>query len=403
MDNKALLAASSIIVVDDNPENLRLIEATLQHRVAAVRLFTRPDQALESAKLAAPSLFLLDINMPQMDGYQLCQLIKQQQNLKDIPVIFLSCFTSSFDKVKGFEAGGEDYITKPFQQAEFEARIQTHLAKYHYQQDLYQKNIELSQALAENIAIKQQAIKFERAAAVNELMKIISHEINTPLGITMSALSTSMDLSQQIKTHLDNKTLTMAQMKRNLHSIMAAEQLCFDNLSRATGLIDGLQLLSQSSEPEYTEIQFEAFIKTVFVMFKARYPERDIQLSLELERDLSFVSCKAMNKELLLALMENTIEYANSSSEHQIMIMVKKSADGQTLLLTYHDDGKARDVGSMKNLFDPSAPLAFNRGLKSFGLHVIRHFTESLSGQCIPDIADNGAFKFSFEFPRPCA
>src|SRR5713101_8998600 len=103
-----------IMAVDDQPENLNLLEDMLGQRGYLVRSFPRGRLALAAASQNPPDLILLDINMPEMNGYQVCEQLKSRQELSRIPVIFLSALSDTEDKVKALRSGGVDYITKPF-------------------------------------------------------------------------------------------------------------------------------------------------------------------------------------------------------------------------------------------------------------------------------------------------
>ena len=118
---------ASIIVVDDTPQNLKLLDSMLRERGYRVLSFPRGDRALRAAAKSPPDLILLDINMPEMSGYEVCERLKHDERLREIPVIFISALDETLDKVKAFGVGGVDYVTKPFQIEEVEARVRTHL------------------------------------------------------------------------------------------------------------------------------------------------------------------------------------------------------------------------------------------------------------------------------------
>jgi len=128
------MAKSDIMIVDDNPANLRLLEDMLLQRGYEVRSFPLGRLALAAAAKTPPDLILLDINMPEMNGYQVCERLKSDQALSDIPVIFLSALRETEDKVQAFRSGGVDYVSKPFQFEEVQARVQTHVKLRHAQQ-----------------------------------------------------------------------------------------------------------------------------------------------------------------------------------------------------------------------------------------------------------------------------
>jgi putative two-component system response regulator len=106
---------ASVMVVDDQPANLKLLEDMLKNQGYAIRSFPRGQLALASAAQSPPDLILLDINMPQMNGIEVCERLKSDRRLAGIPVIFLSALNESEDKIKAFRSGGVDYVTKPFQ------------------------------------------------------------------------------------------------------------------------------------------------------------------------------------------------------------------------------------------------------------------------------------------------
>ena len=143
---------ASIMVVDDTPANLRLLDDLLRQQGYRVRLFPRGALALKAAAANPPDLILLDIMMPDMDGFEVCRQLKANPALNDIPVIFISALADTDNKVKAFEHGGMDYVTKPFQEAEVLARVRTHLALYAMQQAQARQQAELERLVDERTA-----------------------------------------------------------------------------------------------------------------------------------------------------------------------------------------------------------------------------------------------------------
>ena len=127
---------ASVLVVDDGIENLRLLSDLLGEHGYEVRAVTTGRQALQAVEHDPPDLILLDINMPEMNGFEVCRLLRAKDGSKDVPVIFLSALTDTADKVRAFDAGGVDYVTKPFQVEEVLARVKTHIALRRAQADL---------------------------------------------------------------------------------------------------------------------------------------------------------------------------------------------------------------------------------------------------------------------------
>jgi len=178
----------NILVVDDTPANLRLLAGILNGNGYKVRPVPNGELALSAAKGMPPDLILLDIMMPEMNGYEVCEKIKADERTRDIPVIFISAINDVLDKVKAFAVGGVDYITKPFQMEEVLVRVETHLAMCHLQKKLQEKNNELTVTLDELPATQHQLIQSEKMAALGQLIAGIAHEINTPLGAIRSSI-----------------------------------------------------------------------------------------------------------------------------------------------------------------------------------------------------------------------
>ncbi len=141
---KSRTEPASILIVDDTPANLQVLAGMLKDRAYKVRPVPSGKLALLAAGHDPPDLILLDINMPEMNGYEVCERLKADDKLAGIPVIFISALTEQMDKVKAFATGGVDYITKPFQMEELHARVETHLKLHRLQIELEETNAQLS-------------------------------------------------------------------------------------------------------------------------------------------------------------------------------------------------------------------------------------------------------------------
>jgi diguanylate cyclase (GGDEF)-like protein len=166
----------SILIVDDTPDNLRLLSNLLTKRGYDVRATVSGQMAITVVKAAPPELMLLDICMPQMNGYEVCRHLKSDPITQDIPIIFISALDELANKVEAFEVGGVDYITKPFQVAEVVARVNTHLTLRRLQQQLQEQNLRLQQEVCERMnaeaALQAANRELQRLACIDGLTQI---------------------------------------------------------------------------------------------------------------------------------------------------------------------------------------------------------------------------------------
>ncbi len=165
-----------VMVIDDEPQNVDVLDDMLAEQGWGVRAFLDGGQALASAREEPPDLILLDIRMPGLDGYEVCRRLKRDDRLRAIPVIFLSAFSSSEDKVKAFEVGGVDYVVKPFAVSEVVARSRTQIRLRRYQATLERL---VRQRVAELAEAHRRLRIWDDAK--NDWINMLSHEIRTPL------------------------------------------------------------------------------------------------------------------------------------------------------------------------------------------------------------------------------
>jgi signal transduction histidine kinase len=246
----------SIIVVDDTPANLHLLTGMLKERGYKVRPVSSGKFALQTAKHDPPDLILLDIIMPEMNGYEVCECLKADEHLSGIPVIFISALNETMDKVKAFKVGGVDYVTKPFQFEEVQARVATHL-ELRRQKRLIQESSEQLRKLEE---------------LRDNLVHMVVHDMRTPLTViygflrtlemldgeslsdqgrefVQTALASTEDLVEMVSSLLDVSKMEAGEMKLNLTQCELLT-IAREALAKAEPLRGDRQLiLSGSDEP----------------------------------------------------------------------------------------------------------------------------------------------------------
>ncbi len=193
----------NILIVDDTPQNLQVLSATLSERGYKVRGVIKGQMALRAARSAPPDLILLDIRMPDMDGYTVCAQLKADTETREIPVIFISALDEVLDKVKAFTVGGVDYITKPFQVEEVLARVEHQLTIRRLSKQLQEQNQKLQQEIQERLKAEQAAAAASKAKS--EFLANMSHELRTPLNAILGftqVMTRDPDLNPEQREHL---------------------------------------------------------------------------------------------------------------------------------------------------------------------------------------------------------
>ncbi|NJM76017.1 MAG: EAL domain-containing protein [Acaryochloridaceae cyanobacterium RU_4_10] len=201
----------NILIVDDKADNLRILSSLLSDKGYKVRAVLNGASALRAAQSTPPDVILLDVLMPEMDGYQVCQRLKQDEVTGDIPVIFLSALDESMDKVKAFEAGGLDYITKPFQGEEVLVRVETQLRLRLAQREIQTLNQSLEERVRERTRQLeatnqhlQQEIS-ERSKAEQQLRHMVMHDSLTSLNNREHFMRYMQELLTQLQDQPDRQ------------------------------------------------------------------------------------------------------------------------------------------------------------------------------------------------------
>ncbi|AFY45249.1 response regulator [Nostoc sp. PCC 7107] len=186
MITQTLLKPMHILLVDDNPNNLKVLSEAIKGCGWKALMATDGESAIEQTEYAHPDLILLDVMMPGLDGFETCRRLKANDITQSIPVIFMTALSDATDKVKGLEIGAVDYITKPFQQEEVIARLKLHLKISHLTRTLEQRVQERTAELTHSIQQLQQTqlqlIQSEKMSTLGQLVAGIGHEINNPIG-----------------------------------------------------------------------------------------------------------------------------------------------------------------------------------------------------------------------------
>lgn len=297
---------ASILVVDDNPRNLQLISTLLAksgYRVSAVNSGIK---AIKFVKEKKPDLILLDVMMPEMNGYETCNQIRLDPEADEIPIIFLTAKSEIEDIIAGFKQGAVDYITKPFKSEEVLIRLKTHLQLKASRAQLREKNAELEQLNKELIEtraiIKEDANRLKALNAEKDrFFSIIAHDLRGPLSGTMGlaevlardARNLSMDEIVDFSTALHTSTSDMYKLLLNL--------------------LDWARLQMGLVNYKPSDVKVSELIKEGLGMYEGMAKEKNLEIHIEQEENLTMYADRNMLNSVIRNLISNAIKFTPRS------------------------------------------------------------------------------------------
>ncbi|MGK7924364.1 MAG: response regulator [Spirulina sp.] len=355
---------ADILIVDDTPDNIRLLSTMLSKRGYRVRPAINGKMALLAAKAVPPDLILLDINMPAMNGYEVCKKLKDNEKTQEIPIIFLSALDNVEDKVKAFEVGGIDYITKPFQFAEVLVRIQNQLMIRKLQKTLQKQNDRLKQVMT-------QLVQNEKMAGLGQLVAGIAHEINNPINFIYGNLNPTsayvqdlfhlIDLYQQeypqpkakIQENIDEIDLDF--LRADLPNSIASMQT---GAERIRTIIINLRNFARLDEAEIKKVNLHEGLDSTLSILQHRLKSRDDRPEILVERnygDIPQIACyPGQLNQVFFHILNNAIDaFDEWDIEKPQITMITDIIEGDRLRVRLSDNGKGIAEDLQNRLFDP--------------------------------------------------
>lgn len=391
---------STILVVDDIKENLRLLTGMLSEHGYRVRPALDGQSALMGAFTEPPDLILLDIMMPNLNGYAVCEQLKADSRTQDIPVIFISALNEVFDKVKAFSAGGVDYITKPFQLEEVLARVQTHLALRQLQLDLIKKNEQLTQTLAELKTTQTQLIETEKMAALGKLVAGVAHEINTPIGTGITVASTLEHETQEFEQAVAQGQLKKSVLMGYLSKAKRSSQLLMSNLQRAGDLIQSFkQVAVDQTHLEQRVFLVKPYIEETLLSLTPQLRRTSHQVTVCGDDTITLNSCPGALSQIVTNLVMNSLTHAYQPEE-QGQLRFEVEQHEHNVMICYTDDGCGIQPEHLDHIFEPFFTTARSRGGSGLGLAIIYNLvTQKLQGTIRCESTPGSGTQFMIEVP----
>ena len=366
--------SGTILVIDNTPTNLKVIAGFFKDLNYKVLVARNGNSGIARAEHGQPDLILLDVMMPGMNGFECCRLLKESPTTKDIPIIFMTALTDKWNKIRGFEAGAVDYITKPIEQDELLVRVKNHITLRQLTADLERevenRYQELRQALEREKHLAQelsQALDAEKEVTRfrSHLVEVITHEFYTPL----TAI-------EQANFLLKNHYAELDVVKRDeTHGRITTGANYIKKILQDVALV-------YRNEDEigvtFKEVSIDTIGSAIHTYLESNLDSLDRIEIVESARSGAVETDIDLLTELLFHLVSNGLKF----SEAPAVVQIQLSVQDNHLDITVRDHGVGIpevDQGRIFDLFDRASNVDARRGL-GIGLHIAKSYTKILGG-----------------------
>ena len=366
-------ASHTILIVDDKLENIEILIRVLERVGFELLVARNGHEVFEVLQHASPNIILLDVMMPDMNGFEVCRRLKADERTRDIPVIFLSALIEHTDKLRGFELGAVDYITKPFQHEEVLARVKTHLTIRDLQTRLQDANQSLRQRTDELETTNKELRNFAY---------IVSHDLKAPLrGISQLSTWLIQDYGE-----------TLPQEGKELLDLL------IDRVKRMDRLIDGILAYSRAGRPSETveEIDLNLLLSEIV---KSLMPPASIQVIYD--NSLPMLNGNTTQiAQVFQNLLSNAIKFMDKPEGH---IRVGCAEDGEYWRFWIADNGPGIETQHHERIFQIFQTLRGTSGESEnsgVGLSIVKKVIETHGGKIWVESTPGAGSTFWFTLPK---
>jgi two-component system sensor histidine kinase/response regulator len=363
-----------VLIVDDNPHNIQILAAVVNECNYQSGFAMNGQQALDFLEENLPILILLDIMMPDMNGYEVCKKIKENESLKDIPIIFLTAKNEKEDIIKGFEVGGVDYVTKPFNNTELKMRIKTH--------------VELQQSRSELVSLNKELKKSNNTK--DKFFSIIAHDLRGPIGnieqYVDMMIDTNFDLIKE--NDLTEDFSVLKELAKNSYDLL-------ENLL--------IWASSQKGTINYipTKSNLYDLVESNLELFKQLADKKEILLINKLNYNLESVFDYNMINTVIRNLINNAIKYTSKNG----IITVSAIEKDKEIEIEVKDNGIGMPQSLVDNLFNIDVKKYSKKGTDGetgtgFGLILCKEFIDKHNGKIFAESELGKGSKFKFTIAK---
>jgi len=360
----------NIVVIDDTPANLRLLAGMLTKEGHKVRPMPNGELGLKTVLASPPDLILLDINMPGMDGYEVCRELKANPKTHNIPILFISALDEAIDKVKAFNAGGVDYITKPFQIEEVQARILTQLDLKYSRDTMESLNQDLKKSLEEK----------------TEFLEILVHELKNPLNVLMGYSDLMVEEQSMPRDEMRSVAVLMAQTSRKMHELVVK-------------ILEVNRLELGKRNFNRRPVDLDEVIQGVIANFRGAADRKGIEIAYERGRAPHVMGDESCFYSIFENLVSNAVKFSNH--ETKVSLALYKGEGCAHCSVTDSGPGfTAEDRGRLFGKYSRlSAKPTGGETSTGLGLSIVKALIDGQGGSIRMESVPGKGATFHLEFP----
>ncbi|MEA2027703.1 MAG: hybrid sensor histidine kinase/response regulator, partial [Campylobacterota bacterium] len=351
-----------------------------------IRVAYNGKKALSVLDKIEVDLILLDIEMPKCNGFEVAQKIRNNPKTLSIPIIFVTSYSNEEYIIRGFEVGGNDYITKPFNPKELQVRTNNHIKSWYYQKEIHQLNNELKQKIKDEVIKNEQqkrlVIEYSKNAALGEMIAAIAHQWRQPLNVMMLLFGNM--LMSHIKGALDKERMEQFYKKgENLVNEMSQTIDDFSNFFKPS--------------KQKTAFDIAQSISTVMLMIEEQFKHHNIEVALPCEGSVEIYGYPNEFKQVILNLFTNARDAIEAQNIHGVITCNIEQIDETTIIKIEDNAGGIDEALLPDKIFEPHfSTKAKGMGL---GLYISKMIIEeNMGGKFYAKNAQEGAL-FIIELP----
>jgi len=354
-----------------------------------------------------PDLVLCDLRMPEMDGLEVLASVRRKNS--EIPIIIVSGAGNIADTVEALRLGAWDYIIKPIQDmnvlyhAVHKALERAELIreKYRYEKDLETVNVQLRMSLETLEKTRDQLVQSEKMAALGELVAGVAHEINTPVGVGVTAASFLDAKTNEVKKIYEAGELKRSELENYLQTVEEVSNSILINMERAAELVSSFKQVAvdQSSENR-RQFNLKEYINEILLSLRPRYKKTDHTIEVSCEADIELNSFPGAFSQILNNLIMNSLVHGFQKIEKGT-ITVNISRQEKNILFVYRDNGRGMVPEEREKVFDPFYTTMRGKGGTGLGMSIVFNLiTQTLKGGIECESSPGKGVVFTMTFPE---